>query len=232
VVQCGAVCCSVLQCVDCHNFNLVFTEVPDLYVAVCCIVLQRVDCHNFNQVFTGVPDLYVAVCCNVLQYVAVWCSVLQCFAVCCRVLQSTYLYTHTDSQVRGLSLKLSFHSLQQILQHCKTHCNTATLQRTLQRILQRTDLLECWCVCALFLRAQPYYVYIIFDICGVPQDQVQHTATHCNTLQHITHYDTLQHTAIRLHSCNFDIRGVPQDTPQHTATHCNTLHHAAFHMNS
>jgi len=201
-------------------------------VALCCSALTATISIKFSRESPIFMLQCVAVCCNVLQYVAVWCSVLQCFAVCCRVLQSTYLYTHTDSQVRGLSLKLSFHSLQQILQHCKTHCNTATLQRTLQRILQRTDLLECWCVCALFLRAQPYYVYIIFDICGVPQDQVQHTATHCNTLQHITHYDTLQHTAIRLHSCNFDIRGVPQDTPQHTATHCNTLHHAAFHMNS
>jgi len=54
VLQCVAVCCSVLQC-----------------VAVCCSVLQCVDCHNVNQVVTGIPDLYVAVCCSVLQCVAV-----------------------------------------------------------------------------------------------------------------------------------------------------------------
>jgi len=51
-------------------------------VAVCCSVLQCVDCHNFHHVFTGVPDLCVAVCCSVLQCVAVCCSVLQCVAVC------------------------------------------------------------------------------------------------------------------------------------------------------
>jgi len=51
--------------------------------------------------------------------------------------------------------------------------------------------------------------------------QEQHTATHCNTLQHTAthaygghaqpHCNTLQHTATY---CN---------TLQHTATHCNTL---------
>ena len=46
VLQCVAVCCSVLQC-----------------VAVCCSVLQC-----------------VTVCCSVLQCVAVCCSVLQCVA--------------------------------------------------------------------------------------------------------------------------------------------------------
>ena len=49
VLQCAAVCCSVLQC-----------------VAVCCSVLQC-----------------AAVCLSVLQCVAVCCSVLQCVAVCC-----------------------------------------------------------------------------------------------------------------------------------------------------
>jgi len=57
VMQCVAVCCSVLQCaLQC--------------VAVCCNVLQC-----------------VAVCCSVLQCVAVCCSVRQCVAVCCSVLQ-------------------------------------------------------------------------------------------------------------------------------------------------
>ena len=46
------------------------------------------------------------------------------------------------------------------------------------------------------------------------------TATHCNTLQHITtRCNTLQHTATH---CN---------TLQHTATHCNTLQHTATHCN-
>ena len=72
---------------------------------------------------------------------------------------------------------------------------------------------------------------------------LQHTATHCKTLQRIclpqksfyiclrtvanstlqhtaTHCNTLQHTATR---CN---------TLQHTATHCNTLQHTATHCNT
>jgi len=65
---------------------------------------------------------------------------------------------------------------------------------------------------------------------------MQCTATHCNTLQHTaTHCNTLQHTAthcniytcaghkgiaIPLNYCN---------TLQHTATHCNTLQHTATH---
>jgi len=45
--------------------------------------------------------------------------------------------------------------------------------------------------------------------------QLQHTATHCNTLQL-----TLQHAATH---CN---------TLQRTATHCNTLQHTATHCNT
>jgi len=59
VLQCVAVCCSVLQ-----------------YVAVCCSMLQYVAvCSSMLQ--------YVAVCCSVLQYVAVCSSMQQYVAVCC-----------------------------------------------------------------------------------------------------------------------------------------------------
>ena len=57
MLQCVAVCCSVLQC-----------------VAVCCSVLQCV------VVCCSVLKC-VAVCCSVLQCAAVCCSVLQCVAV-------------------------------------------------------------------------------------------------------------------------------------------------------
>ena len=62
-MQCGAVCCSVLQ-----------------YVAVFCKVLQCV------ATFCSVLQR-VAVCCSILQYIAVYCSVLQRVAVCGRLLQ-------------------------------------------------------------------------------------------------------------------------------------------------
>ena len=81
MVQCVAVCCSVLQCVTSCWSAL---ECVGVCCSVCCSVLQC-----------------VAVCCSVLQIfkerrafsaltscVAVWLqcggSVLQCVAVCCR----------------------------------------------------------------------------------------------------------------------------------------------------
>jgi len=61
-------------------------------VAVCCSVLQSVCCSVYHEARTrlseGIVHLpFVAECCSVLQCVAVCCGVLQCFAVCCSVLQ-------------------------------------------------------------------------------------------------------------------------------------------------
>ena len=53
-----------------------------------------------------------------------------------------------------------------------------------------------------------YAIYFIHSHCNI----LQHTATHCNTLQHYTQSH-----------CN---------TLQHTATHCNTLQHTATHRNT
>jgi len=74
VLQCVAVCCSVLQWPPLQNVSC-----PPLYIlqciAVCCSVLQ-----------------YVAVCCSVLHCMCrvlhyTFCSALQCVAVCCSMLQ-------------------------------------------------------------------------------------------------------------------------------------------------
>jgi len=52
-----------------------------------------------------------------------------------------------------------------------------------------------------------------------PYDTLQHTATHCNTLQNIANpRNTLQHTATH--------------TMHRTATHCNTLPHTATHCHT
>ena len=58
VLQCVAVCCSVLQCVA--GYMTCYTSC----LVVCCSMLQC-----------------VAVCCSVLQCAAAYCSVLQCVAV-------------------------------------------------------------------------------------------------------------------------------------------------------
>jgi len=112
VLQCVAVCCSVLQCVLITRWSLAHTSLGSWLKAVCCSVLQC-----------------VAVCCSVLQCVAVcadhemksrayvirivtrsrvlqcvcW-SVLKCVAVCCSVCWSRDQVSHT-------------------LQHTATHCN-------------------------------------------------------------------------------------------------------------
>jgi len=71
LLQCVAVCCSVLQC-----------------VAVCCSVLcgSRDETHIRTCPQVSVFQL-VAVCCSVVQCVAVCCNLLQCLKACCSVSQ-------------------------------------------------------------------------------------------------------------------------------------------------
>ena len=65
---------------------------------------------------------------------------------------------------------------------------------------------------------------------------LQHTATHCKTLQHIC--NTLQHAKIYCNTfatlCNTLQHTIASScsTLQHTATHCNTLQHTATHCNT
>ena len=89
MLQCVAVCCSVMPCVavccivlwgDCAYMICV-----GCYTVICiCGVLQcvvgRLCAHD---VCSEMSSTCVAVCCSVLQSVAVRCSVLQCVAVCC-----------------------------------------------------------------------------------------------------------------------------------------------------
>jgi len=74
VLQCVAVCCSVLLSRynkrHCACACLALRHIRYACCVVCCSVLQC-----------------VAVCCSVLQCVAVCCSVLQCVAVCCIMMQ-------------------------------------------------------------------------------------------------------------------------------------------------
>ena len=70
MLQCAAVCCSMLQRVGRSVVQC---------VAVCCSVLQCVAvCLAVCNVSPPPPTECVVVCCSVLQCVAVCCSVLQC----------------------------------------------------------------------------------------------------------------------------------------------------------
>ena len=74
VLQCVAVCCNVLQCVQVHTIQaLLFFAVVLQCVSVCCKVLQCVQVHTTQALLSFAL---------VLQCVAVCCSVLYCVAVC------------------------------------------------------------------------------------------------------------------------------------------------------
>jgi len=72
--------------------------------------------------------------------------------------------------------------------------------------------------------------------CTTYHQTLQHTATHCNTLQVVcaTHCNTLQHTARTcpvVQSSGVVVCATRCNTlhwPQQTATHCNILHHTAY----
>jgi len=79
VLQCVAVCCSVLQCVA------VLTCKDKTCVRGAHVMLQQVSCQTVaeRQMAMSVSSVNdIAVCCSVLLCVAVCCSVLQCVAVC------------------------------------------------------------------------------------------------------------------------------------------------------
>jgi len=139
MLQCAAVCYSVLQCaVVCCSVAACSSLLQ--YAAVCCRAFQCVAvCYSGLQCVA----FDVAVCCRVLQCVAVCCSVLQCVAVgcsarsmrrwiggrsnlqvhthiiCLRIRPPTNPTTHTPG---------TYSNTHQILQHTATHCNT--LQHT------------------------------------------------------------------------------------------------------
>jgi len=106
--------------------------------------------------------------CSVLQCVAVYLSVLQCVAVCCSVLHWDTCRLSHDS-----TLQKSPHILTHCntLQHNSTHCNSPPFRLShTPRATHEQEQLQ-WDAHRLghdsFLQAS-----------------LQHTATHCNALQH------------------------------------------------
>jgi len=75
LLQCAAVCCSVLQCVAMCAVD--WTRIAFISNQT---LLEISPCPTFNCIRGSFSGL-VAACCSVLQCVAVCCSVLQC--VCC-----------------------------------------------------------------------------------------------------------------------------------------------------
>jgi len=110
------------------------------------------------------------------------------------------------------------------------NCNTVfrTASHTLHRIATPCNALQWY--------NRTIGLSIGFLLCDYNCKTLQHTATHCNTLQH-THCTTLQRTAIVkigllvwLLVLSFEITTATHgNTLQHTATH--TLNHPATHCN-
>jgi len=162
VMQCVAVCCSVLQSMwrpsrMKHSSVLqcvLQCVLQDLLqcVAVCCSVLQCVVIylaplsHEIQQCvavcckvcYRVCCTVYcsvlqsVAVCCSVMQYFAVCCSVLQCVAVCCSVLQCVAVCC---SMLMCVAVCLS-------VLHCVAVCCNV-----LQCAVVRCSVLQCVAVC-------------------------------------------------------------------------------------
>ena len=181
VWQCVAVCGSVLRC-----------------VAVCCSVLQC-----------------VAVCCSMLQCVAVCCSMLQCVAVCCSVLQCVAVATtlHDMFAVRVKDSALSILKkkgslpLYPVFPPCIL-CLSYGLKPLYPswRVEYRFQVKDspvfisnrqCTALCSSssFWHAskrRTTYSWAATHYNTLPRThELQHTTTHCNTLQHTATRNTL-----------------------------------------
>ena len=105
MLQCVAVCCSILQCVPfgrLHTFGRLHIKKRLCILAPCTqtaaslfsdfLHTHRGISANFGASARPINHMAVLVCCSVLQCVAVCCSVLQCVAVCCSALQCVIVY--------------------------------------------------------------------------------------------------------------------------------------------
>ena len=111
VVQCGAVCCSVLHCFC--------TVLHCFWTVLHCAAL----CHSASHCS--------AVWCSVVQCGAVWCNVMRCAIVCCSMLQRASV--HCNTLQHTTSHRITLH-------HTVTHCSTPQHTATHCNTLQQTKL--------------------------------------------------------------------------------------------
>jgi len=173
VLQCAAVCCSVVH-TSTFNEALISakTERPIalLTATLRCSLLQSCVALCFSHVSPCFSVLCMCVhltSCSVLQCVAVCCSVLQCVAVCCGALHCIVL--------QCVAVRCSV--LQCVAVRCIALC---------------CSVWQCVAVCCICV----HNLQLNARRCNASQ----HTATHCNTLctqmQHTaTQCNTLQRTA-------------------------------------
>jgi len=103
VLQCVAVRCSVLQCSRCIRINTYI----NIHMRVCVCLCVCVYCLEWcrGHVRTRITLQHTATHCNTLQHTTTHCNTLQHTATHCNTLQHTATHCNT-------------------LQHTATHCNT------------------------------------------------------------------------------------------------------------
>jgi len=104
VLQCVAVCCSVLQFVNPQS------------VAIECCVCGSTECGSTE---------WVAVCRSVLQCGAVRCSVLQCVVG----LGCGFIHKRKSSQTKMPSFRIEFANADAVMPHTHTHTHTYSFEQ-------------------------------------------------------------------------------------------------------
>jgi len=180
-------CCSVLQRVAacCTNDKFDWSTSPEIIsecccvfqcVAVCCSMLQRVALTT-NSTGQHLQRSFqcVAVCCSVFPCAAMCCSVLQRVAACCT---NNSLNFWAVSTLRWLPNLLRNNLV------CDLHC-----------VAVCCSVLQCVAVCyrchfktnkisnEAFVPVKTAQ-QLRFNFWFFVKQHLQHTATHCNTLQH------------------------------------------------
>jgi len=127
VLQCVAVCCSVLQCVaeihrSIHWRQHVYSTQDgvklDKYMYIYIYTYEHIYIHNYMYTLH-------AKCCRVLLSVAVCCSMLQCVAMCC-----SYMYNlHTECGAVCCSVLQCVAVCCSVLQRVAAICTPYTPQR-------------------------------------------------------------------------------------------------------
>jgi len=130
VLQCVAMCCSVLQCV----------------AALPCSIVGGPRETRDSQTTWRILQ-WVGVCCSVLQCVAVCCSVLQCAAVCCNL----YVVVSQEGHER-LVIQKHLHVFELDVADRKFHLYNAVRCSVVQCVAVRRSVLQCvavlTCICS------------------------------------------------------------------------------------
>jgi len=162
VLQRGAAWCSVLQCVQCGCEFLHCSLAPNRSLTVCCSVFQRVavccsvlQCGCEFVCCSLTPNRSLTVCFSVLQCVAVCCSVLQCVAVCCSVLQCVAVWLRVRCSVDASPCIALWRPACHLL--CVTGC--CSVLQFVEVFTERCSVLQCVAVYGL---SPPYMRMVLF----------------------------------------------------------------------